>query len=460
MIILFFKLVNKTINQQVMKKCVLVLVLTLTVLSAKSQDTTKLLIELSPYDYPFTKIAYKNFGLYGLTSPSMYQSLHTTESFFNAFYYAYNQIIKKTTTTNKLTNYLTQLAGLYLIQIPLEYFPGGDGWLHEEFHRSILTFHNIYSFDEVYHFPVFASTINVDHVKDEDLIAFKKNYPSDFVRVSEAGIEGEYLLIDQLQKRSFFLNQPFPYWLSEFSITLNDIFYVFMCHTDLAIEETDEFNKKETNIEKRDFIGLDFTAWSYDLFNPDTPYQARGIHPSGIGLDRYIKPNDLQPEAYNYLKLQGYLQFINLLSPFLIGINDIQLANNIKFNFSFRHILTSFGNDISFNLFIKKQTNYFFSIHFMSNKNYVLPGLGVELYRTKIKRGFITYKAFFGLQPKNLMYYDAQIMPVGFTELRYEKFFNNFGTFISLDFKSKGWIQGQISQDSYASFNIGLIFKK
>ncbi len=443
-----------------MKKIFFLLTITFITSTAKPQDTTKLLLELPLYDIPFTQLTYDNFGLYGFTSPSMYQSLHTTESFFNALYYGYKKINKNLTLKNSTLEYIKQLVSLYLLQIPLEYFPGGDGWLHEEFHRAILSYHGIYSFDEIYSFPILASTISVDNVKDEDLIEFKKNYPSDFVRISEAGIEGEYLLIDQLQKRSFFLNQQYPYWLSELSITLNDIFYVFMCHTDLAIQETDDFNKNETNIEKRDFIGLDFTAWAYDLFNPDTPYQARGIHPSGTGINRYIKPNDLQPEAYNYLKLQGYLQFINLFSPFLIGINKIKISDNTTMNFSFRHVLTSFGNDISFNIFLKNHSNYVLSLHFMSNQKLILPGVGIELYRSKINNMYITYKGFFGLQPKNLLFYDTKVIPVGFTEFRLEKFYKNFGSFISLDFKSKGWIRGIVSQEPYASIKVGLIFKK
>ena len=44
--------------------------------------------------------------------------------------------------------------------------------------------------------------------------------------------------------------------------------------TDEAIIE--HATKEGTNVEKRDFMGWDLTAWVYDLFRPDEEYQQRG----------------------------------------------------------------------------------------------------------------------------------------------------------------------------------------
>src|SRR6185369_11033773 len=105
-------------------------------------------------------------------------------------------------------------------------------------------------------------------------------------------------------------------WLAK----VNSILYVYTSGTSNADGLTDEVNAKEgANVPKRDFTGLDFTAWVYDLHRPDEPYAARGVHPSGVGIDRYIRYSDLSDAEKSYLRLQGYLQVLNLIDPNLFG---------------------------------------------------------------------------------------------------------------------------------------------
>lgn len=425
-----------------------------------AQDTIKQLYYLEPIDFPYIKHSFNLYKYQYFFSPSMSQSLKTTESFYNLAYYWQSKINWNKIFKHKFVAFLADLSSYFVVEIGLTYLPFGDSWLHEEFHRSLLTYYGISSHDQVYDFPIFSQLISVNHVTDSALIRFKSNHPQDFVRISEAGIEGEYMLIKQLQKRSFFLNQNYPYWLSEFNTTLNIISYVFLCHTDQAIDLTESSNKHETNIPDRDFIGLDFTAWAYDLFNLDSPYTDRGIHPSGTGIDRYIKPNDLTPEAYYFLKLQGYLQFINLASPFLIGINAIKLNNNIKFNFALHHYLTSFGYSFNSQIFLKSHDNYLIDFYLFKNKNLLLPGIGFEIYKHKLKNAFITYKTFLALEPSDLKYFDNSFSPTGNVSIMYEHFFHNYGLYFGLNFKSKGWIPGELCQTSCANFNFGFVFRK
>jgi hypothetical protein len=89
---------------------------------------------------------------------------------------------------------------------------------------------------------------------------------------------------------------------------------------DSVDRNTDEANQKEgANLQVRDVTGHDFTAWAYDLHRSDEPYAARGVHPSGVGVDRDIKRADLTSEESKYLKRQGRLQLVNLLAPFLFN---------------------------------------------------------------------------------------------------------------------------------------------
>ncbi len=60
--------------------------------------------------------------------------------------------------------------------------PIGAAWVHEEWHRAVMTSHKISSFNEVNAWPWTSSgTIAVDHVTDEDLIRLKRDNPADQV---------------------------------------------------------------------------------------------------------------------------------------------------------------------------------------------------------------------------------------------------------------------------------------
>ena len=107
------------------------------------------------------------------------------------------------------------------------------------------------------------------------------------------------------------------YWL----IKLNSLTYVVSGNSTEVDELTDEFNQKEgRDIKARDFTGHDFTAWVYDLYRPREAHQEHGIHPSGVGLDRYIKFSDLTSDERTFLRRQARLQWLNLLDPHLIGL--------------------------------------------------------------------------------------------------------------------------------------------
>jgi hypothetical protein len=97
-------------------------------------------------------------------------------------------------------------------------------------------------------------------------------------------------------------------------------------------------------------------GWVYDLFRPDEPYSARGIHPSGTGINRYRKTTDLTDEELSYLHAQRYWYIFNYVSPMLFNVNRITIGDaGLYGNFAFRHFLTSFGTDTLLKTFLKKK---------------------------------------------------------------------------------------------------------
>ena len=431
-------------------------------LANATNDTTRLAINAYPVDLDYQLKASEVYTPLGtLFTPSMQQSLDITASMYNLAFYTLDRI-KWTKIKQPFLRPLAQTLTFYSAIIGLTFFPFGDSWLHEEFHRSILTYHGIHSHDQVYDFPIFSSLISVNDVSDSALIAFKASSPADFIRLHEAGIEGEYLLINRLNTLNFFYNQDYPYYIPELLIALNSFYYVWSCHTQVAQKITQELNQKEINIKDRDFTGLDFTAWVYDLFRPDEPYSARGTHPSGTGIDRYRKPSDLTAQELSYLKRQGYMQLINFISPFLLNINGFTYGQ-LKFNFAFRYFLTSFGSDLTIHNYLKtNRLNLIISTHFFHNYNKTFPGLELQVVDYSFFHKHLILNTDFQIfaQPKNFdfhtqepMFGSSATINMGIKALPH--------TFIRLGItaKTKGWVAGIVQQTETLNGFLGLTYR-
>src|SRR5690606_35507014 len=82
--------------------------------------------------------------------------------------------------------------------------PGGDTWLHEEWHRAVMRRRGIDSYNGVYDMELFADTIPVRKVRDDDLIALKRDHPKDMIRLPAAGVEATLELATAFEKDLFF----------------------------------------------------------------------------------------------------------------------------------------------------------------------------------------------------------------------------------------------------------------
>jgi len=410
-------------------------------------------IELPLYDHPFnTENRYSPL--------TMQQSLVIAKDFYQvAHAIIENRLGPKTMSTG-------------LAIIALDFFcPVGNVWQHEEWHGAVLSRRNVGSYNNFKNLCFFSQLTHESRVKDEDLVRLKRESPADMVRLAEAGIEGEYELVTALQKDNFFYgintwNTPLYFFTY-----LNSISYVYFSGKNEAEVDTNSFILEEgTNIPKRDALGIDFTAWVYDLFRPTEPYEARGVHPSGVGIDRYIKPSDLTAEELRYLKRQGRLQFLNLLDPHLSGISRFRVTSKqslqpTDFNISIRHYLTSFGYTIDANLFFKKDDlNLFMVLHNYANRERHFPGLDVEILRyplTRFKTPLtLNVRSAIWLQPEDQMFKTKEAKLGGLASLRAGWIgFRNIETFVEVTAKTEGWVAGNAYLDSNTSVLTGLIYR-
>ncbi len=427
---------------------------------------TPIILDYDFVDFPFSKQSIELLGVGGLfVNPSMSQSLNIAASFNNLKREGIYRLMAKNPSTKPYYKFSIMMADI-LTYLPI---PLSIGWEHEEFHRAVFLKHGGSSYNEMNNFPIIKSLISVLKVKDADLIRLKLESPQDQVRMSEAGLEGGYLLGNTINKQAFYYNTKSVSYTPLIS-TLNSAFYVFMCSRIKSDRMTDEANTEEgSNIAKRDLLGFDFTSWVYDLFRPNEPYESRGIHPSGVGINRYIKRSQLNHDELSYLKLHGYLQFINFINPMTLfhtsyTLQEKENGDDTRANLYFNHWLSPFGFDISTTgLLHYDQHNYALSIHNYANYYKWFPGIEIETYNYllgegKLKRPIpVSARAMLWLQPEDQLFFAKHGAFGGFIETKIHYPFNkHFQPYISVSAKSNGWVQGNVYLEKNISGEFGL----
>lgn len=373
--------------------------LTMLLTEAVRAQSPRFVVDVVPVDLPYQRLSSQMYSqhicgnpkcglkgaIWSFGSPSMRQATAISKSFHGVVNYGVHALWHRRPTNDPLRRVINgggEAITSVFASLLTSYLPFGSGWAHEEFHRNVLTSRQVCSYDDIYSLNLLAETVSVNKVADQDLVNFKKNYPVDHIRAAEAGIEGEYQVITSLQKDAFFYDlktgsaSPIMYWLTVAGTTG----YVRLCGKPGADNITNDMNRIEKTIPIRDWVGLDFNAWVYDLHRPNEPFTNRGVHPSGVGINRYIKYSDMTPEMVGYLRAMGNRQLVNYINPQLLGIRRIRLGEEKWGNFALRHYLTSFGDDFNIDLFFKHRDNNFYAvIHRYSNKNQGFGGVELQL---------------------------------------------------------------------------------
>ena len=364
----------------------------------------------------------------------------------------------------------------------------GQAWVHEEGHRSVMTQNGVASRNGVYSPPYAAFTfdgaIAVDHVADADLVRFKSTSPADFVRMSSAGMEMEDELALRVEADQFFYAHTGarlgPIWTARawntgglFGAAVSQAGYLATCASPTSDTFTSDMQDTEgADLDVRDFTGLDCNAWAYDLFRPDEPYEARGVHPSGVGIDRYISSRKMTQDERAWLSTQAWLGLLDLADPNLLGINgfvfDGPLQRELKLNARLRYMSTPFGGSVDGIAFLQwRPINALVVVRNGFNGRGWFPGLRGEVQRFPLivdvgDRGALTFygslalEAF--LQPKDLLFHSADVMPGGAATLELDMMlWGGLGIAAALDAKSAGFVPGRDSLLATLTGRLGII---
>ena len=346
------------------------------------------------YDFPLYDYPFNDIGSYAF--PSMQQSLSLSQNLTQAIHYGLARYGFSPGGNHRLKQQIWSF-GLMASEFVLISLPGGYSWLHEEWHRAVLKNYGIDSYNGVYDFRLLSSTIAVSHVSDDDLVRFKRDHPMDMIRLAEAGNESQVELVRSLGRELFFNRSDCSLdWFTLLMNTFQAASYITMCSMPYADQVTKEMEKQDgRDINRRDILGMDFTAWVYDLFRPDTPYAARGIHPSDTGIDRYIKHGELTNEESNYLLLQGILCWLNVFNPQLFLVNRFEhttadSSTTLYWNAAVRHHLTPFGFAIDGDVLLKiRDWNLSATLHSFMNHHSYFPGIALGIDDLPITLGRI-----------------------------------------------------------------------
>jgi hypothetical protein len=452
--------------------------------------STKLVLDFPILDLPYAyyatnveenKIA--NFGVQptglGLfkawQSPSMEQSTQFSNNFRYALFLG-----TKTLVHHKKSDRGFKKIGKYTLESAINYvgdlfIPFGQVWQHEEFHKAAMTHANFFSNNTLNDWITGRKNVNsgstksVNAVLDTNLVIVKAKSNRDLVRISAAGGEGEIYGEEQMQKNNFFNETGFASSISQIFRALSVRGYISACSDKQSSTKTTlDFMKEEgSNQALRDFTGLDFSAWAYDLFNPNKPYSARGLNPNGNGYDRYIYGEKLSIEQYGWLKKQGNLAVLNFVSPMNFFVNSITLkkyadGTTLKGNFALRYYPTAFGNQLGLNLLLKKgKYNLFLNPAINQNYTHNFPSLEAQLIDYPLfNRMNTTVRAMVWSQPENQAFQTANGAIGGLIAAKiHYKIGKSIYPYVNIGYKTQGWVAGDVFLDKNLDFKTGLMVK-
>lgn len=435
--------------------------LSLGAVSASAQSVTTPPAPLRPaLDFTLFDTPYNSE--HGFRLPSMQQSLDFSIAGYEGMHGGIEKLFGAKRKWGKAAIALADLFTTLEVALPLT-----SVWVHEEFHRTTMGRRGINSRNDVYNFDFAADSIAVSDVTDDDLARLKREHPAEWVRVNAAGMEGELMLVRDLERRRFFGKSKawhLPlYWITK----LGTIGYVQSGSWDDADEDVDRANLEDgANVERRDFTGHDFIAWVYDLHRPDEPYEARGPHPSGVGLDRYRKRSQLTDGEKDYLQLMGKLQWLNLVDPFLFGMNDgVALgggANPLRVSAGLSHYLTSFGYTVDANVLARRgNANVVVTLHSFKNRDNRFAGIDTELvdYPVTIagRAWQVSPRLALWSQPARQRFDATEGAVGGLAGVRVRTALSRrLGAFVDVETKSAGWVAGTAYLDRNTSVRLGL----
>jgi hypothetical protein len=190
------------------------------------------------------------------------------------------------------------------------------------------------------------------------------------------------------------------------------------------------------------------------------------VHPSGVGIDRYVAPRDLTADERAFLAREGRLQLLNFADLNLLGIDGFTMKNPwnggaLRFNATASHYLTSFGHTVDLNLFMKQgDLNLYVVGRRYSNGARSFPGVDAQVLNAPVTiagRGFeISPRLAMWMQPEDQAFRTTSAAPGALASIKIRPASASLvTTFVELEAKTAGWVAGNVNLGSNVSLRMG-----
>lgn len=440
------------------------MILVLTALSlAASPDPGQAQLRLTLVDLP-----YNLTGAY--RAPSMAQSLDLAYAVDRLVVYGVRAGFDRIDNPALRSGLGLPTLGLAHVAVAM----GPVAWVHEEWHRAVLGSAGIHSRNGLYHPAAWHDgLIPVDQVSDAELARLKAENPANTARLMSAGLEAQHALALRVGD-GLFLHDTVgksigPLWTSQSWMAMSiqvaqlaGFFYDVNCASEQSDAVTDRANRVTLTELDRDFGGLDCTAWIYDMRRPDEPYEARGPHPYGAGVDRYRSHEDLSPAEVQALRNQVRLHLINLANPHLFYIDGFALPSGggDRFIAALGQQPAPFGWVLDARFGLRRGAWASVSeLHLYVSGQRVSPGLETHI-PDRALWGPLSMDLTVGawLQPEGLRWDAAALRPGGRVCLQLDaRAGRGLEAFVAIDAKTAGWVMGDAYLGPNVSGRAGLV---
>ncbi len=431
--------------------------------AAPTAATGPLRLELPLLDVPYNTA-------HGYRAPSFAQASAITRDLHTATNWAIDVAFERacegsgcgSSATKRWTLELATIVLANALEWRLPFF---TIWSHEEYHRVILGQYGIDSRNDIYDLRADLSSIYVSHVTDAELVALKRDHPADMVRLSASGMEGDIEMARAIDADVFFDRTDWRRDLVTLAAVRGSVIrYMWICDSSIATDTTNRDNAREPDPAKRDVVGYDCDAWAYDLQRPDEPYEARGPHPTGVGIDRYRRPTDLTPAERELLVEAKWLSLLNLADPAMFGIRwGVPFASaDWRMTAGLAHQMTSFGQAVTLDLYARDAgASWRAAARLYLSDHLWLPG--IELERVRLARTIggarleVTPAVGLWLQPAHDRWDDTAAKPGALARLKLAWLRGSrISAFAEVLVKTAGWVAGTPELGPGAEACVGL----
>ena len=266
-----------------------------------------------------------------------------------------------------------------------------------------------------------------------------------------------------MREDNFFDDTGYPMIGLNLLGTMHAVNYVRLPFADRFDDINDSIlSRDKHDILARDFTGYDFSAWVYDLVRPNEAYEERGTWTDGEGIRRPRKFADLDPEMKGFLREAGNAQYLNYITPFLIGINKLKIGEDRYFNFAMRSVPTSFGYYAGGDFFLERKHKMLLILGFNRSHSLTLPAVEFKLYDLKFGRQNrieANMHTSFWLQPKNQMFYAQTATAGGMLSIQPSYRLSRWLSVLAdFEYKTAGWLFANPYLDEQFSLRLGLKF--